>query len=189
MCPSSEENYCIYGILIFVTLFRWRLVYWLDSIQPADQTPPKQSDKYQCRVDTVTFSWWWAHGCPQHVENRKKYIKQVHLVGLICKKVQGCRSTKHTNATTPLDVCVIMIVFNEGKSRSWHICKDDSRVCFASWENLRKSSVNRVGRRNEDRHFVACLLHWCSYLQQFVADKNSQKLIWFQVIEAERHYE
>ena len=27
----------------------------LDSIQPADQTPPIQSDKYQCRVDTAFF--------------------------------------------------------------------------------------------------------------------------------------
>ena len=27
------------------------------SIQPADQTPPIQSDKYQCRIDTVIFSW------------------------------------------------------------------------------------------------------------------------------------
>ena len=22
------------------------------------------------------FSWWWAHGCPKHVEKRNKYIKQ-----------------------------------------------------------------------------------------------------------------
>jgi len=25
------------------------------SLQPADQTPPIQSDKYQCRIDTVIF--------------------------------------------------------------------------------------------------------------------------------------
>ena len=28
----------------------------LVSIQPTDQTPPIQSDKYQCRIDTVIFS-------------------------------------------------------------------------------------------------------------------------------------
>ena len=28
----------------------------LNSIQPADQTPPIQSDKYQCRIDTAVFS-------------------------------------------------------------------------------------------------------------------------------------
>jgi hypothetical protein len=62
-CPPSGENYCIYATLVFVTLFGWRLVCWLDiSIQPADrniqqvdQTPPIQSDKYQCRIDTAIF--------------------------------------------------------------------------------------------------------------------------------------
>ena len=49
---------------------------WLDWIQPADQTPPIQSDEYQCRIDTVIFSWWWACGCLKHVEKRNKYIKQ-----------------------------------------------------------------------------------------------------------------
>ena len=38
--------------------------------------PPIESDKYHCRMDTVIFSWWWAHGCPKHVEKRNKYIKQ-----------------------------------------------------------------------------------------------------------------
>jgi hypothetical protein len=30
MCPSSGENYCIYATLVFVTLYVWRLVFWLD---------------------------------------------------------------------------------------------------------------------------------------------------------------
>ena len=54
LCPSSGENYCICVTLVFVTLYGWHLVCWLDfEIQPADQTPPIQSDKYQCRKDTV----------------------------------------------------------------------------------------------------------------------------------------
>ena len=76
MCPSLGENYYIYATLVFVTLCRWRLVCRLDWIRTADQTPPIQSDKHQCRVDTVIFSWWWAHGCPKHVEKRNKHIKQ-----------------------------------------------------------------------------------------------------------------
>ena len=40
-CPSSGKHYCIYATLVFVTLDGWRLV---------DQTPPIQSDKYQCRI-------------------------------------------------------------------------------------------------------------------------------------------
>jgi hypothetical protein len=49
---------------------------WIHSTPPADQTPPIQSDKYQCSIDTVIFSWWWAHGCPKHGDKRNKYIKQ-----------------------------------------------------------------------------------------------------------------
>jgi len=30
MCPSSGENCCIYATLVFVTLYGWRLVCWLD---------------------------------------------------------------------------------------------------------------------------------------------------------------
>ena len=54
---------------------------WI-SIQPADQTPPIQSDKYQCLIDKVIFSWWWAHRCPKHVEKRNKYVKQNCALGL-----------------------------------------------------------------------------------------------------------
>ena len=46
MCSSSGENYCIYATLVFCHSV------WMASgllvglkIQPADQTPPKQSDK------------------------------------------------------------------------------------------------------------------------------------------------
>jgi len=42
---------------------------WLDSIQPADQTPPIQSDKCQCRIDTVIFilmmGAWTPDTCTQ----------------------------------------------------------------------------------------------------------------------------
>jgi len=37
MCTSSGENCCIYATLVFVTLYGWRLVCWLDSIQPAEK--------------------------------------------------------------------------------------------------------------------------------------------------------
>ena len=52
MCSSSGVNCCVYATMVFVTLCGWRLVYWLDSIQAARQTPHTQSDKYQCRIDT-----------------------------------------------------------------------------------------------------------------------------------------
>jgi len=30
ICPSSGENCCIYATLVFVTLYGWRLVCWLE---------------------------------------------------------------------------------------------------------------------------------------------------------------
>jgi len=30
-CPSSGENCCVYATLVFVTLYGWRLVCWLDA--------------------------------------------------------------------------------------------------------------------------------------------------------------
>ena len=38
--------------------------------------PPIQSDKYQCHIEAVIFSWWWARGCLKHLEKRNKHIKQ-----------------------------------------------------------------------------------------------------------------
>ena len=51
-CPSSGESHCIYVTLVFFTLDGWRLV----GLKLPDQTPPIQSKKYQCHIDTVTFS-------------------------------------------------------------------------------------------------------------------------------------
>ena len=53
MRPSSVENYCIYATLALVTVWvaSGRLIGV--SLQPAYQTPPIQSDKFQCRIDTV----------------------------------------------------------------------------------------------------------------------------------------
>ena len=72
MCPSSGENCCIYATLVFVILCGWRLVGRLDWIQPEDQMPSIHNGKYQCRKDTIIFSWWWTHGCPKHVDKGNK---------------------------------------------------------------------------------------------------------------------
>ena len=53
MCPSSGE--------ITVFMRHWYLSLCMGGvwsagcieIQPADQTPPNQNDKYQCRIETV----------------------------------------------------------------------------------------------------------------------------------------
>ena len=56
---------------------------WI-SIQSADRKLPIQSDKYQCRIDTILFSWWWAHRGPKHVQKRNKYINTLRTGLLNC---------------------------------------------------------------------------------------------------------
>ena len=68
-CAHHQEN-------ITVSMRHWHLSLCMGGVWSADQTPPIQSDMCQCRIDTVIFSWWWAHGRPKHVEKRNKYIKQ-----------------------------------------------------------------------------------------------------------------
>jgi hypothetical protein len=70
------------------------------KIQPADQTPPKQSDKYQCRIDTAIFplimGTWMPETCRE-----EKYInilnRIVHGVGIIYEIIQGCTVNKIYN--------------------------------------------------------------------------------------------
>jgi len=50
----------------------WYLSLRLGGDWSADQSPSIQSDKYQCRIDTAIFSYWWTRGCPKHVEKRNK---------------------------------------------------------------------------------------------------------------------
>jgi len=53
--PIIRRNHCIYATLVFVCHSVW-VVYGLlvgVSLKPTDQTPPIQSNKYQCRIDTV----------------------------------------------------------------------------------------------------------------------------------------
>ena len=87
---------------ITVSMQHWYLSLCMDSvwsagwiaiaIQPADHTPSIQSDKYQCCIDTVIFSLWWAHSCPKHVEKSNKYITKIcapswlylQKIGYIC---------------------------------------------------------------------------------------------------------
>jgi len=61
------------------------------ELQPADQTPPIQSDKYQCGIDTV-ISPDDGHMIARNTYRREIniLIRIVHLVGFICKNVQGC---------------------------------------------------------------------------------------------------
>jgi len=51
MCPSSGENCCIYATMVLSLCMGGVL----SEIKPADQTPPIQSDKYQCHIDTTIF--------------------------------------------------------------------------------------------------------------------------------------
>ena len=69
------------------------------SLQPADRTPPIQSDEYQCHTDTMT-SPDDGHMVARNMCGREINIlsRIVHQVGFICKNVQGC-TVKETTKT------------------------------------------------------------------------------------------
>ena len=55
MCPSPGEiilsmRHCYFSLCMGGV---WSIGWSEISLQPADGTPPIQSDKYQCRIDTV----------------------------------------------------------------------------------------------------------------------------------------
>ena len=84
--PITRRTYCIYATLVIVTPYGW--LFGLLVVHSNQQTrqPPIQSDKYQCRVDTVS-SPDNGHIDARNMQRREnKYTKKyVHLVGLICK--------------------------------------------------------------------------------------------------------
>jgi hypothetical protein len=56
-----------------------------------------QSDMYQMSYWYNLFSWWWAHGCPKHVEKRNKHTwkRNVRQVDYVQRLYRDARSTEH----------------------------------------------------------------------------------------------
>ena len=55
--PIIRRTYCIYATLVCFTLYGWlfslgTMYGWLSGLQT--RQPPIQSEKYQCRIDTVS---------------------------------------------------------------------------------------------------------------------------------------
>ena len=75
-CPSSWE--------ITVTVRHWYLSFCMGGVWSAcwSFTPTSRPDTTQTEWQIPVshrysnFSWWWARGCPKHVEKRNKYTKQ-----------------------------------------------------------------------------------------------------------------
>ena len=79
MCPSSGE--------ITVYMRHWYLSLcmggvwsagWIEaSFTPTSRPGVTQTEwKIPMSHRHSDFSWWWAHGCPKHVDKRNKYTKQ-----------------------------------------------------------------------------------------------------------------
>jgi len=45
---AHHQNYCIYVTLVFFTLYGW-----LSGLMQQTRQPPIQSEKYQCRINTM----------------------------------------------------------------------------------------------------------------------------------------
>jgi hypothetical protein len=67
--------------LVYVTLYKWLFVVqvWMRVSSSI------QSDIYHMSYWNNLLFWWWAHGCPKHVENRNKRTRKrvVRQVGYL----------------------------------------------------------------------------------------------------------
>jgi len=76
VCPSSGE--------ITVSMWHWYMPLSMSGVWSAgwSETPTSRPDATHTEWHIPVshgysnFSWWWAHGCPKHVEKRNKYTKQ-----------------------------------------------------------------------------------------------------------------
>jgi hypothetical protein len=78
MWPSSEESVVSMRHLVYVTLCRRPsgMQVWTECPNLHTRRSSTQSVIYQVSHWYNWFSWWWAHGCPKHVENRNKHIRK-----------------------------------------------------------------------------------------------------------------
>ena len=80
--------------LVYVTLCRW-LSGMQEHMLLHTRRSSRQSDINQVAF-IQQFSWWWAHGCRKHIENRNKHIlKIMYQVGYLQGTYLDARSTKH----------------------------------------------------------------------------------------------
>jgi hypothetical protein len=100
MCTSSGEISVSIRHQVFVTLCRWPFVmHGGMKFHPTmhNRRSSKQSDKYQMSYWYSYFSWWLAHSCPKHVENRNKHTKKEFctMLVLFARLYKDARSTNH----------------------------------------------------------------------------------------------
>jgi hypothetical protein len=79
-----------------------------------------QNDIYQMSYWYNSFSWWWARGCPKHVENRNKHTRKrtVRQVGYWLGLYRDARSTEHKKEGRYVHVhakelCVRLVIYKE----------------------------------------------------------------------------
>jgi hypothetical protein len=153
MWPSSGEITVSIRHLVFVTLCVWppgrQGGFKLVSSQPAYQTViHTHSDKYQVSYWYSYFSWWWAHSCPKHVENRNKHTKKgiVYQVGFIYKIIQGCTVKKQKKIIIPISLYVLCTVHYIIIIIYIYIYTYIYYTCFIN-DNILSTTVSVLGRQ------------------------------------------
>jgi hypothetical protein len=86
MCSSSGVITVSVQHLVFVTLCGWPSGMQGGILHTRRSST--QINKFQVLHKYSYFSWWWAHSCLKHVENRNKHTRQiVHQIGFIYKTI------------------------------------------------------------------------------------------------------
>jgi hypothetical protein len=102
------------------------LCWWLSGMTVHSSS---QNNKYQVLHKYSSFSWWWAHSRPKHVEKRNKRTKKtVHQNGFIYKIIQGYTVSKtkfvecHSSPNKPFGTAVYHLLGSIGlwqELRTW----------------------------------------------------------------------
>ena len=112
-------------------------------------------------IRRIIVSWWWAHCCLKHVENRNKHTwKIVHQVGYLQGSYQDARSTKHkilvslsnipqSKKRWPIYMHYILPSFKYStKARQWSIvtvtCSYSFEKTQLSWTDCFKDLLHKL---------------------------------------------
>jgi len=147
MCPSSGET--------TVSMRHWYLSFCMGGVSSAgwSETPTSVPDaihtEWQIPVSHgySVFSWWWAHGCPKHVQERHKYTKQncapIWIYLQDCTRMHGqqnikCVITQFAKLAAGEQLCRPcthrkLQHFETFKSFSWTITNFDLWHCCRKW--------------------------------------------------------
>ena len=122
MCPSSGELLYQCDTWFMSLCVDDRLVCRSICSATSQQT---HTESHELGVALIQqFSWWWAHGCPKHVQKRNKHTrKHVRQFVYLQGSYQDARSTKHKIQRKRVNKLISCFIKNQSNSSPGWRCQ------------------------------------------------------------------